>query len=395
MSPVIVIGGGLAGGAVATRLARAGRAVTVLERQTGPHEKVCGEFLSVEACHDLERLGLPPEALGGVAIDTVRVHDRRHSVEAPLPFVAQSLGRAQLDEALLQAAAAAGATIVRGVRVTGISGTTVHASDQPREAEHILLATGKHDLRGLPRAMPATRDGYVGFKMHWRLSPAALAAVGSAIELFLFGQGYAGLQRIGTHDANLCLLVKREHLAALGNTWEAVLADLLHHPVMAQRLANAVPLFAKPLAIANLPYGYVYEPQPEQGDGIWRLGDQAAMTASLTGDGMAGALRSAHLAADCLQGRADAARFQRLLAMQTGRQVRRAMLLQRVSERPGALRIGMLAARFWPGLLTLGAKSTRLPAYDVLKWKNRLHPYNCFEINVSEHRLSSATAGHR
>jgi flavin-dependent dehydrogenase len=366
VSPVLIIGGGLAGGAAATRLARAGHAVTVIERETGPHEKVCGEFLSVEACHDLDRLGLAPQTLGGVAIDTVRVHDRRHSVEAPLPFVAQSLGRAQLDEALLQAAAAAGATIVRGVRVTGISGATVHASDQPRQAEHILLATGKHDLRGLPRTTPATRDGYVGFKMHWRLSPAALAAVGSAIELFLFGRGYAGLQRIGTHDANLCLVVKQERLAALGSSWEALLADLLRHPILAHRLTDAEPLFAKPLAIANLPYGFVYEPKPEQADGIWRLGDQAAMTASLTGDGMAGALRSAHLAADCLERGADAVQFQRLLAQQTGRQVRRAMLLQRVSERPGALRIGMAAARLWPGLLTLGAKSTRLPAYEIL-----------------------------
>lgn len=361
VNPIVVIGGGLGGGAVATKLARAGRAVTVLERENGPHEKVCGEFLSVEACHDLDRLGLPPQSLGSVALDTVRVHHGRHSVEAPLPFIAHSLSRARLDEALLQSAAAAGAEVLRGVRVTGISGDTVLASDRARTSQHILLATGKHDLRGLPRTAPATRDGYVGFKMHYRLTPSALAKVGTAIELLVFAQGYAGLQRVGDHDANLCLVVKRAHLADVGNSWDTLLDDLLGDAVLADRLDGAVPQFTRPLAIANLPYGYIYRPQALS-DGIWRLGDQAAMTASLTGDGMAGALRSAHLAADCLEAGTSAACFQRLLAEQTTRQVHRAMLLQRMAESKSALRLGMMAARIWPALLTMSARATRLSA---------------------------------
>jgi flavin-dependent dehydrogenase len=360
VKPILVIGGGLAGGAVATRLARSGRVVTVLERETGPHEKVCGEFLSVEACRDLQRLGLSPEALGGFAIDRVRVYHQGRAVEAPLPFIAQSLGRATLDEALLQAAAAAGAEVVRGVRVTGIEGDTVLASDGARTATHILLATGKHDLRGLSRTGPATRGGYVGFKMHWRLAPDALRDLGSAIELHLFDQGYAGLQRVGVADANLCLVVKQRLLADLGNSWDALLADLLGDDILSRRLEQAEPLMAKPLAIANLPYGYVYHPRKEDGDRIWRLGDQASMTASLSGDGMAGALRSAHVAADCIESGAGPAAFQRALARQTGGQVRRAMLLQRLSERPAALRAGMWAAQLWPGLLTYGARATRL-----------------------------------
>lgn len=47
--PALVIGGGPAGAAVAAHLARAGRAVTVVERKLGPHDKVCGEFVSGEA----------------------------------------------------------------------------------------------------------------------------------------------------------------------------------------------------------------------------------------------------------------------------------------------------------------------------------------------------------
>ncbi|MBB4858496.1 flavin-dependent dehydrogenase [Novosphingobium chloroacetimidivorans] len=366
VSPVVVIGGGLAGAAVATRLARTGQAVTVIEREAGPHEKVCGEFLSVEGCQDLAGLGLPPEHLGAVAIDRVRVLHRRHAVEAKLPFVARGLSRAIMDEALLDMARKAGAEVLRGVRVTGLQGTRVLTSAGEYEASHVMLATGKHDLRAMPRAAPATRDGYVGFKMHWRLSPRALDALGSAIELVLFGQGYAGLQRVGTREANLCLVVRRQHFAELGGTWDALLARLMDEPGLASRLGDAQPLMARPLAIANLPYGHMHRPSGDEG-AVWRLGDQAAMTASLSGDGMAVALRSATLAADLFTRGATTAQFHRLLAAQVGPQVRRAMRLQRLSEHPLALALGMQAARACPRLLTLGARATRLPAYEATK----------------------------
>jgi flavin-dependent dehydrogenase len=365
VKPIVVIGGGLAGGAVATELARAGHAVTVLERETGPHEKVCGEFLSVEACQDLERLGLSPEQLGGVPIDRVRVHHGRTTIESHLPFLARGLSRAILDEALLDLATGAGAQVERGVRVTGATPGSVTASDGERPAERVLLATGKHDLRGHARTAPATREGYVGFKMHWRLSGRALGELGSAIELVLLGHGYGGLQRVGTREANLCLVVSRNRFAELGSTWEALLADLLDHPMLARRLADAEPLFARPLAIANLPYGYLHAAEDQAAEQVWRLGDQAAMTASLTGDGMAVALRSARLAAHAIESGAGAAAFHRMLRTHTGGQVRNAMRLQRLSEHPLALQLGMFVGRFWPGLLAIGARHTRLPPLVV------------------------------
>ena len=70
---IVVIGGGLAGAAAATHLARAGHDVLLLERTTGPHDKVCGEFLSYEAQEELEDLGVDLRALGAVPIGSVRV----------------------------------------------------------------------------------------------------------------------------------------------------------------------------------------------------------------------------------------------------------------------------------------------------------------------------------
>ena len=115
-SPVIV-GGGLAGGAAALRLAQRGLAPLLLERQGAPHDKVCGEFLSVEAARHLAALGVEVAALGGAPIHTVRLHVGARQAQAPLPFLATGLTRRTLDDALLDAARRAGAAVEQGTRV--------------------------------------------------------------------------------------------------------------------------------------------------------------------------------------------------------------------------------------------------------------------------------------
>lgn len=361
MSEVAILGGGLAGGAAAVLLARSGRPVRLFERDAGPRDKMCGEFLSIEAQHDLARIGLDTARLGAIAIDRMRLTAGHRDIEARLPFVAHGISRRLLDEALLELAAGGGARIERGVRVGAIEGHHIATSAGPCRADHILLATGKHDLRGAKRAIPPTRDGYVGFKMHWR---APRAGIDAAIDLVLFDGGYAGLQPIAADVLNLCLIVRRERLAASGGRWETLLAELMREPGIVRRLADAEPLFAQPLTIANLPYGYVCRPDPATPDHLFRLGDQAAMTASLTGDGMALAVRSAHVAvASLLAGRSAQAYHAQIARMVSG-QVRRAMLLQRATELPLAMQAGFRLLALWPRLLATLASATRLPDWQ-------------------------------
>jgi flavin-dependent dehydrogenase len=282
-------------------------------------------------------------------------------VEAGLPFVAQGLSRRILDEALLELAARNGARIERGVRVAGLARGEVETSAGALPASRILLATGKHEIRGARRTAPPARDGYVGFKMHWRTGAQSSAEAASAIELVLFDGGYAGLQPVAADTFNLCLIVRRKRLAEAGGSWEGLLALLLRQPHLAQRLEGAEPLFARPLTIANLPYGYVCAPASSP-EGVFRLGDQAAMTPSLTGDGMAIALRSARLAAEHIAAGASASAYHSRLRRMISGQVGRAMILQRVTELPLAMSAGFGLLRLWPRLLGHLAGATRLPA---------------------------------
>ena len=367
---LLVVGGGLAGAAVAIPLAEAGWRVTIVEREIGPHDKVCGEFLSQEAMLYLRALGVDAAALGAVPIDRVRLAGRRHEAVVDLPFAASSLSRLVLDEALLARAAAAGVRLLRGRRVQALepapTGFLARLDDGTSlTGTQAALATGKHDLRG-HRRPPGRQNDLVGFKSHFRLTPAQTQALAGHVELLLFADGYAGLEPIEGGLANLCLVVRQARLTTLGGAWPALLDHVTRAvPLLGRRLDGAVGLHERPLAIATIPYGFVATAATAR-PGLWRLGDQAAVIPSFCGDGMSIALHSARLAADHLLAGHSSAAFQARLAADVGRQVRRATLLSHALVHPSAQGGLLRAARLLPGLMRLVAGATRVPAPALL-----------------------------
>ncbi len=64
---VVVVGAGIAGGAMATVLARAGRSVLVLERTLEHEDRVRGEYMHPWGVAEAQRLGLYDDLLGAGA----------------------------------------------------------------------------------------------------------------------------------------------------------------------------------------------------------------------------------------------------------------------------------------------------------------------------------------
>ena len=366
MNRALIAGGGPAGAAAACLLARGGMAVTVLERDAGPRHKICGEFLSREALLYLHGLGVDADALGAPTIGAVRLVHGRRVIETALPFQAAGLSRLAMDAALLDRAAALGVEVRRGVSVRGAGPDGLEVDGGMLAAPTMLLATGKHDLRGTAREPTREPQALIGFKAHFRLTSAQTAALDGHVEVVLFPDGYAGLQLIEGGIANLCLLVERARFDAAGQDWPALLDDLCRGSAhLARRLDGAVMQQDRPLSIFRVPYGYVHagaEPLP----GLFRLGDQAAVIPSFCGDGMSIALHSAHLAARTILRGGDAAEYHAMLRRDVAPPVRLADGLYRLGRTP-AVRAAILAAcAIWPGLMRVVAGQTRVPERSLL-----------------------------
>ena len=344
----LIAGGGVAGAAAACLL---GPAATLIERTNAPHDKICGEFLSWEAQAYLTRLGIDPAALGAHPISHVRLVHRDRVATAVLPFTGLGLSRRVLDEALLTRAAARGATVLRGASVRSADGTALDiVGHGVLRADRLYLATGKHDLRGLRRT-PDAPGTLVGLKMYFRPAPAQQAALAGHIEILLFPGGYAGLQMVEGGRANLCLLLARDRMAGQG--WDSVLAMLQQDcPHLARRLAGAVPLLGRPLAISGVPYGYVHQ---GAAPGVFRLGDQLGVIPSFCGDGVSIALHTAFAA---VTAGPDALLYHRRTRPHVAAPIRRAGQFYGVAQAmPGWV---VAAARVWPGALRTVARLTRL-----------------------------------
>lgn len=359
MTETVIVGGGLAGGAAATLLAQAGRRVLLLERESEPADKVCGEFLSIEAQRHLARLGIDLDHLGASRISTFRLVWGRRTIEIPLPFVARGLTRKRLDAALLARAEGAGARIERGVAVRSIAGDRIETAFGEIMPDALLIATGKHEMRGAARDVGGCETDYVGFKTHWRLGTAAREALRGRIDVIVFDGGYAGLQMVEDRLANLCLLVTKRRLAELGGTWPRVLAALLREPHAGAILGEAIWSTPKPLTISGVPYGFLH--RPSMTDGAFRLGDQAAVIPSFCGEGMAIALHSAAVAASVLGEGGRAADHHAALRRDFAPRLRVAMALQRGGKRDWSRHLLWGALRLSPRLIDRLIRLTRVP----------------------------------
>ncbi len=362
----LVIGGGLAGPMVALRLAAAGREVLLLEKERSAHHKVCGEFLSREAIGYLKSAGVDPLDLGAATIRSVRLSSKRRQVEAALPFTALSLSRRVLDAAMIRRAAENGCEVRCGALVDSLDlqdglWLAQTRSGESFRARTVFLANGKHDLHGWERGR-GVQGNLVGFKLHWQLTPFQTEALREYMELFLFPGGYGGLSLVEGDVANLCLVVHGTALRRIGG-WKEQLAALLDdNPLLRQRLQGGKALWERPLAVSSIPYGYI----AGSISSLWRVGDQAAVIPSFTGDGMSIALHSGALAAQMFLAGLSAEEYHRRLRLQLRRGMSLAVWLSLGMVSGPGRTLAPLCLSLFPNAMGWIAASTRIPDAALL-----------------------------
>jgi flavin-dependent dehydrogenase len=303
-----------------------------------------------------------------VPIDYVRLAAAQRAAQAPLPFPAASLTRKALDTALIAAAIAAGVRVERGRGVRSLNRSTANLwqatldDGAGYEAPTIFLATGKHDLRGHSR--PRDPRGWVAFKMYYRLTAAQTADLGDASELTLYAGGYGGIQPVEDRVTNFCCVVQRRYFARAGLRWEGLLAKMQQDcPHLAMRLKGAEPLLDKPITVTHIPYGYLRRVTEE---GLYCIGDQAAVIPSFTGDGVSIALHTARRAAAAYIAGEPAPVFQPKLRAAMLPQMRLAEIAADGLSNALARAVLPFCLRVWPGAMRVTARLTRVTQAAVV-----------------------------
>ena len=144
---VIVVGGGPGGSTAAWGLARAGRRVLVLDAAVFPRVKICAGWVTPEALGDLE---IDPEkyplTLKPFEACVLEFEGSRHET-AWSSAASYGIIRREFDHYLLERAAAAGADVRWGIRVTSVEerpdGVAV-ATERGRFEARLVIGAGGH-----------------------------------------------------------------------------------------------------------------------------------------------------------------------------------------------------------------------------------------------------------
>jgi flavin-dependent dehydrogenase len=122
-------------------------------------------------------------------------------------------------------------------------------------------------------------------------------------------------------------------------------------------------LLDKPIAITHIPYGYIRRTTEE---GLFCIGDQAAVIPSFTGDGISIALHTARCAVAAYLAAEPAPAFQAKLRSALLAQMRLAELGANGLNNPLARAVLPFCLRVWPGVMRVTARVTRIAHHPAV-----------------------------
>jgi 2-polyprenyl-6-methoxyphenol hydroxylase-like FAD-dependent oxidoreductase len=389
---VAIVGAGPAGASAAILLARAGWSVALIERQSFPRRKVCGECVAASNLGLLDALGVGAEfrRLAGAELRRVALLHGDETIVASLPPGAgtaqrygRALGREHLDTLLADAAEAAGATRLQPWALHSIDGAP---GDFRLQVRPLAGESAALDLRaavvvaahGSWEPLPAERaqrretrapSDLFAFKANFRAPTIAP----DLLPVLSFRGGYGGMVVADAGLATLACCVRDDRLQELraaqpGARASDVVETMLRRECggVAAALADATREGAW-LASGPLHPGV----HLGQGDGLFRIGNAAGEAHPIVGEGISMALQSAFVLAALVADdkdrlvapataaaaqRAAMAVYERLWRRRFAQRLRVAAAFAHIAMRPALARVAWPLLRRWPGVLTEGAR---------------------------------------
>jgi geranylgeranyl reductase family protein len=312
---VAVVGAGPAGVAAAVTVARAGRSVQLFDKATFPRDKTCGDGLTTLALRELERLGFDPDTVPAWCPvgEVVLCSPGGRSVRLELPVVGQfavTAPRHELDAALVALARSAGVQVHEGWSFQGFAGhqapVFVRNSQQVEVAAAWVIAA---DGMWSP-VRKATGTSIAGYRGEWHAFRQYIGHVTgpAAHELMVWFEpdllpGYAWSFPLPGQRVNFGFGVLRERgrsVQDMGALWR----DLLTRPHIVSALGAG---FAPEGRHAAWPIPARVDDIALTAGRVLFVGDAAAATDVMTGEGIGQALETGRLAGEAIIAGGDVA----------------------------------------------------------------------------------------
>lgn len=293
---VIIIGGGLAGLTSAIDLSSNGFEVLLIEKDTYPKHKVCGEYVSNEVIPYLSRLGINIKETKADQIHKLVLSNRSgNAVSVDLPLGGFGMSRYALDHLLYEKA-----------KSNGVSFKFESVSDVVFQNETFCVKTKEHDYfseitigsfgkrstldKKMNREFISNKTPWIGIKAHYQSEnfPAG------EVHLHNFEGGYCGLSKTETGAVNFCYLTHLESFKKENSVEDFNRHVLAQNPHLKQFLDDSTLLFEKHLAISQVSF----QNKKAVENHLLMAGDSAGLIHPLCGNGMAMAMHSAKLVSD-------------------------------------------------------------------------------------------------
>lgn len=293
---IIIIGGGLAGLTAAIHLSKNGFGVTIIDKNSYPRHKVCGEYISNEVLSYLNWLDIKPADLNATQIKKLQFSTNTgKTITADLPMGGFGISRYVFDSHLFNKTIAQNCTFIQET-VTEIDFLddvfTVTLSDHKTLKSKIVIgAFGKRSNidQKMQRNFILQKSPWLAVKSHYTGDFS-----NEVVGLHNFKGGYCGVSKVENDTINICYLADFKTFKKYKNIDEYQQKVLFQNPVLKEIFEKSKPVFEKPLTISQISF----EQKKCVENHILMIGDTAGLIHPLCGNGMAMAIHSAKIVSE-------------------------------------------------------------------------------------------------
>lgn len=294
----MIVGGGLAGLSAAIHLSKNAVKVLVIEKNSYPKHKVCGEYISNEVLPYLHYLNIDVFELGAQKIDAFELSTPKNKlINAKLPLGGFGISRFTLDKTMAEKAVKQGVTILQDSVVDiQFDKDTFTVTTKNNAVFHTKIVLGAYGKRAaldvtLNRHFIKQKSPFLAVKMHVKGD-----FPNNKVALHNFDGGYCGVSKVENNTINLCYITDFEAFKKYKDINDFQKEVVFKNTYLKTIFENTTPVFETPLTISQISFS---QKNPVENH-IIMCGDTAGMIHPLCGNGMSMAIRSAQMASDLI-----------------------------------------------------------------------------------------------